>query len=509
MQTTLSPTQQAEYNALTHALPVGNIFVVHGETGMGKTTLLEELHRAEGGVLLTMRRFLSAMRGVHPLAMEEAFDQMMREALDSHPLVIMDDLHLLYDVVGGCNLFYPRKEFLNGPLTTLVSHAVEDSKTLVFGIRGEAPHPISSRAYTCRLDRLREEDYAFFCHLFFHARPGFRLDVSRIFRYAPRLNVHQLKNACHYLALETELTTERFIEYLRDQKITSNVHLNEVEAADLRDLKGVEEVVRSLEANIILPLEDDALSQELALRPKRGVLLAGPPGTGKTTIGRALAHRLKSKFFLIDGTYFAGSHDFYERVDRVFEAARQNAPSVLFIDDCDVLFAEDRERGLYRYLLTMLDGLESETAGHVCVILTAANVRSLPPALVRSGRVDLWLELRLPDADARQSILNSLSVELPTAFAGLDQPHLAQATEGLTGADLKRIVEDGKLLYAYDRSQDVPLRPVTDYFLDATEAIRESKRRYADAAGLAMPSEIATPLLAVTHLRTSPSDSHQ
>src|SRR5205807_9012232 len=135
-----------------------------------------------------------------------------------------------------------------------------------------------------------------------------------------------------------DLDTDRFIDYLRSQWLVSNVNLGEVQAVDLNDLQGVDAVLRSLEANIILPLENDALATELNLKPKRGVLLAGPPGTGKTTAGRALAHRLKSKFFLLDGTIISGTHQFYQRIQQLFEAAKQNAPSIIFIDDSDVIF---------------------------------------------------------------------------------------------------------------------------------------------------------------------------
>src|SRR5207253_471199 len=200
---------------------------------------------------------------------------------------------------------------------------------------------------------------------------------------------------------------------------------------DLSDLKGIDEVIRSLEANIIVPLENDELAAELGLKPKRGVLLAGPPGTGKTTVGRALAHRLKSKFFLLDGTFISGACDFYERVHQLFERAKQNAPSVLFIDDSDVLF-EDREYhgvGLYRYLLTLLDGLESETAGRVCVMMTVMDVGALPPALVRSGRVELWLQMNLPDEAARAAILRRHLAGLPASIGPVHEPRLARATD--------------------------------------------------------------------------------
>src|SRR5262249_9394405 len=154
------------------------------------------------------------------------------------------------------------------------------------------------------------------------------------------------------------------------------------------------------------------LSEELNLKPKRGVLLAGPPGTGKTTIGRALAHRLKSKFFLLDGTVISGTPDFYRHIHHIFEAAKRNAPAILFVGASDVILETGHATGLYRYLLTMLDGLESTSAGRVCLMMTARDVGNLPPALVRSGRIELWLETRLPAATARAAILTDLCASL-------------------------------------------------------------------------------------------------
>src|SRR4029077_14071762 len=138
-----------------------------------------------------------------------------------------------------------------------------------------------------------------------------------------------------------------------------------------------------------------------------------------TTVGRALAHRLRGKFFLIDGTFIAGTDQFYWRINHIFESAKQNSPSVLFIDDSDAIFESGQELGLYRYLLTMLDGLESASAGRVCVMLTAMNVAALPPALLRSVRVELWLEMQLPDENARLAILGQHLTPLPTPLADL------------------------------------------------------------------------------------------
>jgi SpoVK/Ycf46/Vps4 family AAA+-type ATPase len=131
----------------------------------------------------------------------------------------------------------------------------------------------------------------------------------------------------------------------------------------------------------------------------------------------------------------------------------------------------------------MLDGLESVRAGRVCVMMTAMNVANIPPALLRSGRVELWLEMQLPDRDARRAILGQHLIPLPSALAGLDLDRLAEETDGFTGADLKRLAEDGKNLYAHDRSRGRAPRPVTDYFLDAVATLRANKQRYAEAEG--------------------------
>jgi SpoVK/Ycf46/Vps4 family AAA+-type ATPase len=362
--------------------------------------------------------------------------------------------------------------------------AAEMDKKLIFGVVNSPADPIAERCHFAGIREFDAADYDSLCQNYLGAEQAGCLDFAKLFRFARELNAHQLKAACQWLAGQPEaVSTERFIEYLRTNRLFSNVDLGEVQPVNLHDLKGVEDVIRSLEANIIVPLENDELAAELSLKPKRGVLLAGPPGTGKTTVGRALAHRLKSKFFLLDGTFIAGSRDFYENVHRLFEKAKQNAPSILFIDDSDVLFENRNEHGpgLYRYLLTLLDGLESETAGRVCVMMTVMDVGGLPPALVRSGRIELWLDMHLPNEAARSAILGQHLGSLPQPLAGVDVAHMAAATDGFSGADLKRLAEEGKALFAYDKARgQQPKRP-TEYFLAAVEAVRANKERYAEA----------------------------
>jgi predicted AAA+ superfamily ATPase len=484
MSLSLCPAQQRAFDGLSQLLPRANVFLLQAHNGQGRSTVLAELHRAHGGVLLGMQDFFQALRGGHPQALEETLEQVVRDALLDNDHVFVDDLHLLLHVIGGGCSFYQRNGLVNLPLTTLATLAAAAGKKLVVGLDHQASTLLNARGHTVSIPDFEPADYAFLCRAFAGAELSDHLDFRKLHRFSRELNAHHLLAVAQWARLGPEQPdTDRVVEYLRTHRLASNVDLGEVQEVDLHDLEGVEDVIRSLEANIIIPLENDALAAELNLRPKRGVLLAGPPGTGKTTIGRALAHRLRSKFFMLDGSYIAGDYRFFERVHHLFEEAKRNAPSVLFIDDGDVLFTSEDQTSfsLYRYLLTLLDGLESNTAGRVCVMITVMDVARLPPALVRSGRIELWLDMRMPDEAARIAILRRNCAGLTAALTELDLPLLASLTEGFTGADLKRLVEDAKALFAYDRVTGQPLRPATEYFTAAIETVAANKRRYAEA----------------------------
>jgi len=475
----LSPSQDRAVAALLQDWPDTESLVLWAPYGLGRSTMLRAVQEQRGGLLLDMAAYLERLTQADPLALEETLYQMLMSSLREHEVVLVDDLHLLNSVVC-CNTFYPKKDFLNAPLEVAAAFARENGRKLVFTMPGSIPQPISGRAHYQGYKRLEPADLQFFFDLHLGV-DGHDVDVAKIHRFAPKLNLHQVRLASLGLRRKGKPTTDAMIDFLRSSQMISNVDIGEVQDVDLTSLRGVDDIVAALEANIILPLEDDVLATELKIKPKRGVLIAGPPGTGKTTIGRALARRLRGKFFLIDGTFISGSRQFYQRIQQVFEGAKQNAPAVIFIDDSDVIFENGKEQGLYRYLLTALDGLESESAGRVCVMMTAMDVGALPAALVRSGRVELWLETRLPDRGSRLQILQDLMRDMPPVFSQADLERLADDTDELTGADVKRVIEDGKVLFAFDRSRNVPLKPVTEYFVQAIATVRENKRRYAEA----------------------------
>ena len=487
----LIPAQEAAYNVLKHAAGAGSLLLLTSHSGRGRTTVLRKLQEETGGEFVTSKDFIETSSSRHPLSLEETLYSAVITALRKAEIVYVDDVDLIHDATSSCH-FYPRGHYVETALLELSDAAVRENKRLVMSTDGSVAEAFATRSFSASIRRYSAQDYAALIEILMVQKPASGLDVEKIFRFAPKLNGHQIKGACDWLNAHGPFSTDRFIEYLRSQRLASNVDLGEVQEVDLRDLQGVDDVIKSLEIHIVLPLSNDALTAELGLRPKRGVLLYGPPGSGKTTIGRALAHRLRGKFFLIDGTFIAGTNDFYSRIHRIFEAAKDNSPSVIFIDDADAIFEDGEERGLYRYLLTMLDGLESGGTARVCVMMTAMNLNHLPPALVRSGRVELWLEMRLPDAEARKKILQTHLRGVPGTLASCDTARVLSVTEGFTGADMKRLVEDAKGLYAFGRATSVELREATEYFIEAAEGVRENKLRYeqAELAAQARPRTI-------------------
>ncbi len=220
-----------------------------------------------------------------------------------------------------------------------------------------------------------------------------------------------------------------------------------------KDVAGVEEAEQELE-EIIEFLKDPKKFQRLGGRIPKGVLLAGPPGTGKTHLARAVAGEAGVPFFSISGS------DFVEmfvgvgasRVRDLFEQGKGSAPCIIFIDEIDAVGRhrgagiggghDEREQTLNQLLVEM-DGFESNDG----VILVAATNRPdvLEPALLRPGRFDRRIVVDLPDVRGREGILKVHTRNTPVAD-DVDLHRVAQSSPGLSGADLENLVNEAALL---------------------------------------------------------------
>jgi len=164
------------------------------------------------------------------------------------------------------------------------------------------------------------------------------------------------------------------------------------------DIGGLKDELQRLRETIELPLRHPELFQKLGIEPPKGVLLYGPPGTGKTLIAKAVASESGAHFISIAGPeviskYYGESE---QRLREVFEEARENAPSIIFIDELDSIAPRreevtgEVERRVVAQLLTMMDGLEER--GQVVVIGATNRVDAIDAALRRPGRFDREIE---------------------------------------------------------------------------------------------------------------------
>ncbi len=483
----LSPSQQLALSKLERMIAAVPIIGLTGALGCGKSTVLRELARRNNGIVITAADMADAARGEPAAQFETAIGEMIAAHMRETRLVVVDDLRFL--VAPGANAAN-RPGFVRMVMLQLRMLAAALGHKLVFA--GHVPEnwetatdQFGAEAGVVNLAALGMEDYAAIGTAVAGAERVVEVEFAKVHRFAGHLNGYQLKLAFAMLAELRAITTDDVIASLKDYVMVSNIRVAEVEDVSFDRLPGHEHIVEALKTNIVIPMEHPELARSMGLRPKRGVLLFGPAGTGKTSIGRALAHHMRGKFFLIDGTFVSEpAPAFFGKLERVVQEAKENAPSVLFIDDADVLFQISHIAGLSRYLLSMLDGIESETTSGVCVMMTAMNVRPIPEALLRSGRIELWLETRAPDLATRESIIRRWTddVEGPL-FDGFDHAALAAATDGFTPADLRRLIGDGKARIAADMVFKRPLVNTIDYFRTAAAAMVVSRNRMAEVLG--------------------------
>ena len=234
-------------------------------------------------------------------------------------------------------------------------------------------------------------------------------------------------------------------------KSNAKVYVKSAEGIRFDDVAGEDEAKENL-TEIVNYLHDPSKYQEIGASMPKGVLLVGPPGTGKTMLAKAVAGEANVPFFSMSGSEFVemfvgmGA----SKVRDLFKQAKEKAPCIVFIDEIDAIGKkrdgqiggnDEREQTLNQ-LLTEMDGFEGNTG---VIILAATNrPESLDPALTRPGRFDRRVPVELPDLKGREEILKVHAKKIKVA-EDVDFNKVARMASGASGAELANIVNEAAL----------------------------------------------------------------
>lgn len=257
---------------------------------------------------------------------------------------------------------------------------------------------------------------------------------------------------------------------------------------DFAQVGGMEDLKEQIRMKILYPMQNPDLFRAYGKSIGGGVLLYGPPGCGKTLISRATAGEIKASFFCI------GLHDVLDmwigssekNLHQLFQAARDNAPSVLFFDEVDALAADRRDlrqsagRTVINQFLAEMDGGTAVNDG--VLILGATNAPwHIDPAFRRPGRFDRTVFVPPPDEPARTAIVELMARGKPCGT--LDAKAIAKKTDGFSGADLKAVFDratEEALSGAMKQGRIVPIE--TKSLLAAAREVKPSTKAWFESA---------------------------
>jgi len=233
-------------------------------------------------------------------------------------------------------------------------------------------------------------------------------------------------------------------------RLIREVELVKSPDVDYSQIGGLKEQIREIREAVELPLSNPEAFVRIGIDPPKGVLLYGPPGTGKTMLAKAVAKHTDTCFIRLVGSELVKKYigEGARMVRELFKLAIDNAPSIIFIDELDSIAAKrydgatagDREvQRTLMQLLAEMDGFNPR--GEVRLLAATNRLDILDPAILRPGRFDRFIEVKLPDADARESIMMIHSRNM-TLSKNIVFKYLAKITDGSSGSDLKAIVTE-------------------------------------------------------------------
>ncbi len=255
-----------------------------------------------------------------------------------------------------------------------------------------------------------------------------------------------------------------------------------------QDIGDLEEVKQKLREIIEWPLKRPELFKKAGIKPPKGVLLYGPPGCGKTLLAKAVANESEANFIAVKGpeilSKWVGESE--RNIRKIFKKARQVAPAIIFFDEFDAISQvrgasmTDVTERVINQLLTEIDGIEE--LEKVVVIAATNRPDLIDPALLRPGRIDVHLEIPMPDKKARKEIFKVHTRNMPLAKdVNLDK--LAELTEGFSGADIAACCREAGMEAIREalkkRAKEIKIK--MEYFERAIEKVRGHKSTQEDA----------------------------
>ncbi|KAH7648214.1 CDC48-like AAA ATPase [Cryptosporidium bovis] len=271
------------------------------------------------------------------------------------------------------------------------------------------------------------------------------------------------------------------------------------------DIGGCRKQMAQIREMIELPLRHPGLFKALGVKPPRGVLLYGPPGSGKTLIARAVANETGAFFFLINGpevmSKMAGEAE--GNLRRAFEEAEKNSPAIIFIDEIDSIAPKrektngEVERRVVSQLLTLMDGLKGR--GQVVVIAATNRPNSIDPALRRFGRFDREIDIGVPDDNGRLEIIRIHTRNMKLA-RDVKLDDIAANTHGFVGADLAQLCTEAALCCIREKMDVIDMEDET---IDAVilDSMAVSQDHFNSALGVCNPSSLRETVVEVPNVK--------
>merc|ERR1712038_295600 len=244
------------------------------------------------------------------------------------------------------------------------------------------------------------------------------------------------------------------------------VSVMKVEKAPLEsyaDIGGLEDQIQEIKEAVELPLTHPELYEDVGIKPPKGVILYGVPGTGKTLLAKAVANETSATFLRVVGSELIQKYlgDGPKLVREMFRVAQEHSPSIVFIDEIDAVATKrydttsGGEKEIQRTMLELLNQLDGfDDRGEVKVIMATNRIESLDPAMIRPGRVDRKTEFPLPDEKTKRRIFQIHTGKM-TLSDDINLEEFVVAKDDLSGADIKAICTEAGMLALRERRMKV------------------------------------------------------